>query len=108
MGGFCCVVGCTRRGVCHRWPLDKQLAKKWFKAVPRKWVIKPMDKDAKGKLFRPYVCRDHFTEDDFVKKTYYSECLNCHFLSEGVATVVGYCSISSLTASVLYCKRIQY
>ena len=79
MGYHCCVVGCSLRGKGHLWPLDKQLAKMWMKAVPRKWTTKPLDKRANGKLYRPFVCRDHFTEDDFVQRGYYSEYLCCHF-----------------------------
>ena len=73
MGHHCCVVGCSRRGNGHLWPLDKQLAKKWMKAVPRKWTTKPLDKRENGKLYRPFVCRDHFTKDDFVQRGSYSE-----------------------------------
>ena len=72
-GTYCCVVGYNRRGQNHIWPLNKQLAKKWLLAVPRKWETKPLDNNAKGKPYRPYFCRDHFTEDDFVKKNYYDK-----------------------------------
>ena len=81
MPAYCCVPGCNRRGEAHIWPLDVQLAEKWYRAVPRIWKVrKPLDKNPQGKIFRPHVCRHHFTDDDFSTKTYYCEFSMTYFL----------------------------